>query len=245
MIGEVASGAACCAAASSPTDLAQIFAFGLLMSAGHCLGMCGPLVCAASLPAQGNPLGALALYHAGRIASYALLGALLGALGGLMPAGVNTLVWQAVLSLLAAAALVFVALGLLEIFPLASPACSGKLARWLTKNLSGVGGARKRFGLGVANGLLPCGPVYTVAVAALAAGGAARGALAMVLFGAGTIPLLVGVALGLRWFGTRLRLRLYRVGAALALLMGLQLALRGMAALAWLPHARFHEVVLW
>lgn len=248
MIGEITSGASCCAAANSPQDLAQIFAFGLLMSAGHCLGMCGPLVCAASLPAKGSPVGALALYHAGRIASYALIGALLGSIGSLMPAGVNTLVWQGVLSLLAAAALVWVALGLLEIFPLASPSCAGRLSRWLSASLGGIAGSNglaKRFGLGVANGLLPCGPVYTIAVAALAAGSALHGALAMAVFGAGTLPLLVALALGLRWVGQRLRLRLYRAGAALALLMGLQLALRGAAALEWLPHARFHEVVLW
>jgi hypothetical protein len=248
VIAQVASGASCCAAASSPQDLVQIFAFGLLMSAGHCLGMCGPLVCAASLPSKGSPALALALYHGGRIASYALLGALLGTLGGLLPAGVNALVWQAVLSLLAAAALVWVALGLFGIFPLASPACAGRLSRWISKSVGGFGRARgglQRFGLGVANGFLPCGPVYTVAVAALAAGGAARGALALAVFGAGTLPLLVALALGLRWVGQRLRLRLYRAGAALALVMGLQLALRGMAALEWLPHARFHEVLLW
>jgi len=247
VIAETTSAASCCAAASSPQALAQVFAFGVLMSAGHCLGMCGPLVCAASLPLRGSPVSALALYHAGRIASYALLGALLGALGSLMPAGVNTLVWQAVLSLLAAAALVWVALGLLEIFPLASPAFAGRVSRWLTRSVGGVAGAHgwQRLGLGAANGLLPCGPVYTIAVAALAAGGPLHGALAMAVFGAGTLPLLVGLALGLRRIGQRLRLSFFRAGAALALLMGLQLALRGMAALDWLPHARFHEVVLW
>jgi sulfite exporter TauE/SafE len=247
VIAETTSAASCCAAATSPQALAQVFAFGLLMSAGHCLGMCGPLVCAASLPIRGSPAGALGLYHAGRIASYALLGAVLGAFGSLMPAGVNTLVWQAVLSLLAAAALIWVALGLLDIFPLASPAFAGRLSRWLTRSVGGVAGARgwKRVGLGAANGLLPCGPVYTIAVAALAAGSALHGALAMAVFGAGTLPLLVAIALGFRRFGQHLRLRLFRAGAVLALLMGLQLALRGLAALEWLPHARFHEVVLW
>lgn len=243
----------CCSSASEPRDLAQLFAFGLLMSAGHCLGMCGPLVCAVSAPpaAEGerklSALAPIGVYHAGRLASYALLGLVLGSLGGLLPEGANTLVWQAVLSLLAAAALVWVGLGLLDVFPLASPACAGKLARWLTSSLGTLGlrGNLRRFGLGLANGLLPCGPVYTVAVAALAAGGPARGALAMLVFGAGTLPLLVALTLGVRWMGQRLRLGLYRAGAALALLMGVQLALRGLAALEWIPHARLNEVVLW
>lgn len=239
----------CCAAASTPQDLAQIFAFGLLMSAGHCLGMCGPLVCLASVPKDGGgAAGSLALYHAGRITSYALLGAVLGLVGALMPEGANTVLWQATLSLLAAAAIVWVALGLFGLFPLAKSGASAKLSGWLVRTVGGIGaghGGARRFTLGAANGLLPCGPVYTVAVAAFAAGGAARGALAMGVYGLGTLPLLVALALGLRLVAPRLRLRFYRAGAALALLMGVQLGLRGMAALDWVPHARLGEVVLW
>ncbi len=243
----------CCSSASEPRDLAQLFAFGLLMSAGHCLGMCGPLVCAVSAPptADGerrlSALAPIGIYHLGRLASYALIGLLLGSLGGLLPEGAHALVWQAVLSLLAAAALVWVGLGLLDVFPLASLACASRLSRWLTGNLGALGlrGNARRAALGLANGLLPCGPVYTVAVAALAAGSPARGALAMLVFGLGTVPLLVGLTLGVRWMSQRLRLSLYRAGAALALLMGVQLALRGLAALEWIPHARLSEVVLW
>lgn len=243
----------CCTAVAQVGDLAQIFAFGLLMSAGHCLGMCGPLVCAASVPAERDArafdvVRSIAAYHAGRLASYALLGLALGALGGLFPEESNAIVWQAVLSLLAAAALVWVGLGLLGIFPLASPRRAGSIARAVARVFGGVRGARGglgRFGLGVANGWLPCGPVYTVAFAALAAGGAWNGALAMLVFGAGTVPLLVALALGWRWVGMRLRRGLARAGAGLAVAMGVQLALRGLAALEWIPHARIQEVVLW
>lgn len=240
----------CCNALVAPgSDLAQLFAFGLLMSAGHCLGMCGPLACALSVPnaqAAAHPwraAGSIASYHAGRLAAYASLGLLLGSLGGLLPQGAGSVVWQAVLSLLAAAALLWVGLGLLGVFPLASLACTSRLSRWLVN--APLAGLPRRFALGVANGFLPCGPVYTVAVAALAAGGPLQGSVAMVAFGAGTVPLLAALALGVRWIGQRARLGLYRCGAALALLMGVQLALRGLAALAWVPHLSVREVVLW
>ncbi len=241
----------CTSAETAPGDLAQLFAFGLLMSAGHCLGMCGPLVCAVSLPPKQSgvqPSAALsaAVYHAGRVTSYAILGALLGALGGLLPDHASAVVWQATLSLLAAAALFWIALALFDVFPLASLPFAGRISRWLMSRLGlGRRGFAARFGLGLANGLLPCGPVYTAAVAALASASPARGALAMIVFGAGTVPLLVALAFGVRSIGQGLRMSSYRLGATLALLMACQLALRGLAALELLPHARFHEVVLW
>lgn len=252
----------CCnAAATAPSDLAQLFAFGLLMSAGHCLGMCGPLVCAVSLPGPaGRAAGSAGerragrwstaawagVYHAGRVASYAVLGALLGSLGGMLPDRAATVVWQASLSFLAAAALLWIGLALFDVFPMAKLPFAGRLSRFLMQRLGGAkSGLVARFGLGLANGLLPCGPVYTAAVAALASASPARGALAMVAFGAGTVPVLVALAFGARWVGQRLRLGFYRVGAALALAMACQLALRGLAALDVVPHARIREVVLW
>jgi sulfite exporter TauE/SafE len=256
----------CCSPAETATsDLAQLFAFGLLMSAGHCLGMCGPLVCAVSMPPpkqngrtengvptrtqDGLHWSALAwalVYHAGRVASYALLGAALGGLGYLLPDRATTIAWQASLSFLAAAALLWIGLALFDVFPLAALPYSARVSRWLMQRLGGGrSGFAARFGLGMANGLLPCGPVYTAAVAALASASPLRGAVAMVVFGAGTVPVLVALAFGARWVSQRLRLGFYRVGAALALLMACQLALRGLAALDVVPHARFHEVVLW
>ncbi len=243
----------CCSVVAQPQDLVQILAFGLLMSAGHCLGMCGPLVCAASLPAErdadaGSVAGSLLAYHAGRIASYAAIGLVLGSVSGLLPAETNAVVWQASLSLLAAFALVWVGLGLLGIFPIASPACASRFAPGVARFFARIAGQNRivrKFGLGVANGLLPCGPVYTVALASLASGGAGRGALAMVVFGAGTLPLLVALTCGWRWVGARMRAGFSRAGAVLAVAMGIQLALRGFGALEWIPHARISEVVLW
>jgi sulfite exporter TauE/SafE len=47
------------------------------------------------------------------------------------------------------------------------------------------------YAVGLLWGLLPCGLVYSVLVTALVSGSAARGALAMLAFGAGTLPSLL------------------------------------------------------
>lgn len=243
----------CCATTTSTQDLAQVLAFGFLMSAGHCLGMCGPLVCAVSSAASRErggrtPWSALLWHHAGRITSYALLGIALGSIGGAVLDLSATRWSQALLAFLAAAALVWTGLGLLGVFPLASCAWAGRIVRVVAGGTAGTrsrANAGRRFVLGMANGLLPCGPVYTVAIAALAAGGALRGAVAMAVFGLGTVPLLVALSLGIGFVGAKLRVSLHRVAAAWAIAMGLQLCLRGLAGLDWVPHARLGEVVLW
>ncbi|TFG88907.1 MAG: sulfite exporter TauE/SafE family protein, partial [Gemmatimonadales bacterium] len=62
--------------------IAMAFTTGLL-GAGHCFGMCGGLVGALSLTATGRPGGWRfhLLYNTGRIATYTLIGALVGWLG--------------------------------------------------------------------------------------------------------------------------------------------------------------------
>ena len=54
-----------------------------------------------------------------------------------------------------------------------------------------------RYLFGMANGLLPCGLVYAALALPVALGSAPLGALAMVLFGLGTVPALATLAAGL------------------------------------------------
>jgi sulfite exporter TauE/SafE len=51
------------------------------------------------------------------------------------------------------------------------------------------------FGLGLLLGLLPCGLLYSALIGAVSRGGPAHGALALIAFGAGTAPALLGVSL--------------------------------------------------
>src|SRR5690625_6491083 len=51
-----------------------------LLGSGHCLAMCGGIGAALGASSRGRP-GLILLFNGGRIASYTLLGALMGALG--------------------------------------------------------------------------------------------------------------------------------------------------------------------
>jgi len=155
----------------------------------HCVGMCGPLACAAcasDCPKKSNAAGAA--YHAARLASYTLVGAGVGWLGErvagvLTGGGTRALTWIFVLFFLA------VVVGLDKRIRLPSPGA------WLGRLLRGNGGApwRRAALLGVFTPFLPCAPLYIVVAAAALAGSAWNGAALMLAFGAGTVPLLFAV----------------------------------------------------
>ncbi len=91
------------------------------------------------------------------------------------------------------------------------------LGRVLSRLPAGPAG---RYALGLATGLLPCGLVYAALSIPVAVGGAFGGALAMVAFGMGTVPVLGGAAAIVRRFA--IRVPAARLGmAAVVLVTGL------------------------
>jgi len=189
---------------------ASLFLIGLAGSLIHCLGMCGPFVLgqvAARSERSGHygelqrlGQGALLPYHAGRLTTYAALGAVAGAVGGGLldhPA----LRWIAALLMLCAAfGLAAQALPKLAIF-LPSYGLAAPLAGWVTR-LAGkaVGpGAPTNFALwrfGLLLGFLPCGFLWGALAVAAASGNSVRGLAAMAAFALGTMPALVGLGWG-------------------------------------------------
>ncbi len=192
----------------------------------HCAGMCGPLACGVGALArsEGERLAAASLYHTGRLASYATIGAICGALGK-EPLGwffrspAVLLPWALVLALL------LLATGFDKRIP--RPAFLLRFTariRFKAQRLPAAGGAAM---MGLLTPLLPCGPLYAVFIALMASGSAARGAETALAFGLGTVPLL--------WLAQhqfqRLRLRLTprsmaRIQRGLALVAALVLAWR-------------------
>lgn len=270
------------------------FLLGLIGSVTHCVGMCGGVML---LLGRGRPTTGwrrLAL-HAGRLTTYAGLGALAGALGhtaaaaagmhghqghgaaGALPAAP---IWQGALALLAALGAGYMALALLGRAPsvellllgitrwwggaargliAAAPARAAAPGRADSAQGGSAAPARGSFLrylthvpahaylLGLFWGLLPCGLVLTALLMAAASGSPLRAAATMLAFGLGTVALGVGVG----WIGDRFRPgprwvgRLRPLAAALVLLFGTQMALRGLAAWGWVAHGSVGAVPLW
>lgn len=218
-------------ALAASLDLVGFLTLGLLGGAGHCVGMCSPFVLFVSRR-YGAPEGrhrraaAQLWYNAGRVVTYALLGAVAGALGGLTEfAGALVGVRRAA-AILAGAVLVLWALGALWSvvpgFTSGGGAVFTKIGALLKRRMPG-----HPFATGLFLGLLPCGLVYSALIAAVALGGAARGALALALFGLGTTPALLGISLADTLLVRRALLN--RLSQVFLLVMGVWFLWRGLA----------------
>jgi len=179
-------------------DLTGFLTLGLLGGFGHCVGMCSPFVLFVSrryaAPGGGRraALAAQGWYTAGRVTTYAVLGALAGGLGGLVELAGALVGVRRAAAVVAGA--VLVAWALVALSDLAWFRTGGGLFARVAGRLKGrVSGHPLATGLFL--GLLPCGFLYAAVIAAVARGGALEGAAALALFGLGTAPALLSVSL--------------------------------------------------
>jgi hypothetical protein len=201
--------------------------FMALVGSPHCAVMCGGVAgalgaCPASGPAgTRRGAGGWLTFQAGRLVSYAAVGAAAGWLGD----GVLTIgsVGPALLALRVVAGAVLLVVGLTmagagTLFEhLAAPAARAwqKLGGLILRRAAA--GPRRALALGLSWGLMPCGFLYAALGLALASANAAQGAAVMAAFGAGTLPALLALGATSRWLAARARAPGVRHAAGLAL----------------------------
>ena len=209
-------------------SLGALFVVGIL-TGFHCAGMCGALAISAA-NGRSRPWVAAALYNAGRLCVYTAVGAAAGALGAAFHVGPRT---RGALLLGAALAMLFVAARSLGWVPFASRTVRRRTRPPRSPHSPS---ALRPLIVGAANGFMPCGPLQSVQLWALASGGAVRGATAMLAFGLGTAPALfaVGAAAG---FVARRRALFGRIAAAILIALALGMARRGIRAWSADPNA--------
>lgn len=194
----------------------------------HCVGMCGPI--ALSLPSTSERMLPLLisrlLYNSGRIVTYSILGVGAGILGRSF--SLNGL--QSNISILSG---ILIFIGVLFSYAKISARFSGKLLsanfflkktlRPLLKNHSLL----SLFGIGLLNGILPCGFVYIALAGAAAAGTIQDSVLYMILFGLGTVPMMLGLSLSGILLPVRIRSFINRATPVIAIALAVFLIHRG------------------
>ncbi|HUB32658.1 MAG TPA: sulfite exporter TauE/SafE family protein [Bryobacteraceae bacterium] len=215
--------------------------FSLMLSLGlvsgmHCLGMCGPIVLAYSLPLGRRGVWRAHLsYNAGRILTYMLLGALAGAAGG----GLGVLGRMAGLAtgarIFAGAAMIVAAVCMIGFGPssglitIRKGGIAGRFHRAAGRLLLA---SREKFTLGLLLGFLPCGLVYAALLKAMESAGALSGALTMLAFGLGTAVALLAAGAVSSLAAVRVGRWSNRLAAVSIAIAGAVLLWRGLAA----PH---------
>ena len=172
--------------------LANAFIIGLLGSS-HCLAMCGGISASLCMGQQSQPsLTKLLCYNLGRVSSYALAGALFGALSWSITTP-DSLIWM---RSLAGFMLILMGLyvgqwyrGLTHVERLGGHIW--KRLQPISKHLLPVTTPQRALLIGALWGWLPCGLVYSTLLWSFASGSPSQSALLMVFFGLGTLPALL------------------------------------------------------
>ena len=212
--------------------VAMAFVTGFLGSFGHCAAMCGPLVgslalAAAPLGTRRSLAGQLA-YHAGRITTYAAVGAAMGLTGSFVNVAGRLAGVQQVVAIAAGVLMVLLGLGAAGLsagLKRLEARASGKVIA-LVRGMMEGGGPSRLYPTGLALGLLPCGLSWTVFLGAAGTGSLPEGLLLALAFGLGTTPSLLLVGAAGTAVGLRARTVLVRAGGALVALLGVLFLLR-------------------
>ncbi len=226
--------------------LGAAFVLGFVGSA-HCLGMCGGIAGALGLSARRDgdegfrPALMAVLHSLARITSYAMIGAVVGGLGG---SAEGALGWGPGLRIFAGAVIVGQGLRVLGLDLGFSALERRGLAVWrrvspYMRRVGAPGSLTRATAIGLAWGLLPCGLVYTAAATSAATGSAGAGALWMAAFGLGTMPAMAATSLAAGGLTAKLRgTGAQRAAGAMLVVFGLIALGSGVMALG--PHHSPH-----
>ena len=209
----------------STISLSALFVTGLLTSV-HCVAMCGGINLSQSVGTgesgknrMRNPL----LYNLGRVISYTLIGAIVGGIGSVLFLS-ETL--KAILLSLAALGMLLMGLSMLGWLPWW---LTPRMPRFLSVRFGKAGAGKGPLVVGLLNGLMPCGPLQAMQLYALATGSALTGALSMLLFSLGTVPLMLGAGVAFSLLKGKFTRAVARVGAVLVLCFALIMAFNATA----------------
>lgn len=213
-----------------------------LLTSFHCVMMCGNMVL--SYAVKGNEEGPVLrrmvphfAYHGAKIFSYTLVGLLLGSIGSFISQGARSWV-----SVIAGVYMILLGLNMTGKFPVLrhlTPKPPRFLMNALMKlrkkaNADAAGGESSiatPITFGLMTGLMPCGPLQAAQVAAAGAGSTFAGGMAMLGFGLGTAPLMLGYGAIASYLGTRFKKYMAVAAAIVVMVLGLVMINRGATAL--------------
>ncbi|MBX3416915.1 MAG: sulfite exporter TauE/SafE family protein [Pirellulaceae bacterium] len=209
-----------------------------IFGSAHCVGMCGPLAVLAGTHGRHGEMktswGQVFAYHLGRLVPYAVLGALFGWLGQMVDIGGSFWGLTRVMAWVAGGMMILaggISLARQMGFKFPVPPGGQTLGRAVQRGFRAVAQLpplTKSIAIGGLTSLLPCGWLYVFLLTAAGVADPFWGAVTMVVFWAGTVPLLLGVMLGADKVMRHLPVSLSMLTAILAIGVGV-LTLTGRA----------------
>ena len=247
----------------APSQLADTkMGYGMLLVIGlitsvHCIAMCGGINLSQCLPQKSQEAaqdtGKLAAfrpalaYNMGRVVSYTAVGFVLGLVGFLIgggsEVGLSTFL-QGILKILAGVFMVVMGINMLGLFPWLRK-FTIRMPKFLAKKVGErKAHATRPFIVGILNGFMPCGPLQSMWIVALASGNPFSGALSMFLFSLGTVPLMLGLGSIVAALGKKFTDKVMSIGAVLVVVLGLAMISQGGSLNGMLPSGLLMTLII-
>ena len=216
---------------SQSTSLILLFIIGLL-TGFHCVSMCGAFVISytAKNALNGHKgFSQHAAYGGAKIISYTIMGALFGLIGGLFSFSIGL---RAGVAIFAGIFMIFYSLSMFGLkffrrFQL-NPKFLAKYSAQASANAKG------RFKAPIITGLLnglfiACGPLQAMYIYAAGTGSLASGALSLLVFGLGTLPVMLAFGSLATVISHTTTKKILKLSAIVVLILGLIMLNRGLA----------------
>lgn len=219
--------------AAEGTGYGMLFIIGLLTSL-HCVAMCGGINLSQCVPqavkasgdkSSGTALMPSLLYNLGRVISYTVVGGIVGAIGSVIsfPG-----VMKGIVQLAAGVFMVIMGLNMLNVFPWLRK-LNPRMPKIFAKKINEQKQSKSPLIVGLLNGLMPCGPLQAMQLYALSTGSPVKGAISMLLFSLGTVPLMFGLGAISSLLSKKFTHKMMTVSAALVVVLGISMFSNGMS----------------
>ncbi|MGL5315038.1 MAG: sulfite exporter TauE/SafE family protein [Peptostreptococcaceae bacterium] len=205
-------------------NIIMLFVIGITTSF-HCVTMCGGLALSQVVSKNDN-LKRNIMYNLGRVISYTVLGGVVGFIGAGITLNNN---FFSVIPIILGVFMIGVGLSNAGIISLGRIKFLGKFNEKLIKLRSKLSNDKGPFVLGLLNGFMPCGPLQLMQIYALSTGSFVEGALAMLAFSLGTVPLMLGLGVFINKLSINSRELVFKVGGYLIVVLGISMMMNGLS----------------
>ena len=213
---------------SDKTSLGVVFVIGLIASVSSCMALSGGFLIsiAAKYQEQNPQLSARQkfrphiYFNIGRIASYAILGGLIGALGSLFPLTFGS---TGVLTIIASMIMIVLGIQMLHIFPSLSR-LHIRMPKFIAHKMHEASEKQSRtaaFLFGASTFFFPCGFTQALQFYVLSKGNFVTGSTTMLAFSLGTFPALMSVGALISYVKGNFQKDVMRFSAVLVILLGM------------------------
>lgn len=202
----------------------MLFVIGLLTSV-HCVAMCGGICLSQCVPkmkgAEGFDGGFAALrpsllYNLGRVISYTVIGGIVGGLGSVISFS-GTM--KGIVQIIAGIFMLIMGINMLNLFPWLRK-LNPRMPKIFARKIYAKRSNSSPLYIGLLNGLMPCGPLQAMQLYALSTGSPLKGAISMLLFSVGTVPLMFAFGALSSFLSKKFTGKMMKASAVLVVVLG-------------------------